>query len=249
MKEDNYNIYIITNLINNKIYIGMTNNPNRRWLNHKNDSTKEYPKCVIHRAIKKYNVDNFEFDVIESNLSFIQAVQKEQRLIALYNTTNSNFGYNLSTGGVGVKGVSGEKHHMFGKKREPFSEEWKSKISKSGLGRIHSQERRQKQRMLSTGRKHTEEVKQGMSERMKKMWENGVFDKTECKQKRSISSKGKNIGKGRSRPIRCNETNQEFVSINQASIYLNIGRTSIVEQLSGRNKTAHTLTFTYINNN
>lgn len=42
-------IYKITNLINNKIYIGQTNNPNRRWKEHCNSNSG----CIkLRNAIK-----------------------------------------------------------------------------------------------------------------------------------------------------------------------------------------------------
>lgn len=45
----NMYIYQITNLINNKIYIGQTNNIAKRWSNHKCCSS---PNMVIAKAIK-----------------------------------------------------------------------------------------------------------------------------------------------------------------------------------------------------
>ena len=52
-------VYKITNNINNKIYIGITNNYKKRW-----DNEKSYPKNperrqVIQEAIHKYGKNNF----------------------------------------------------------------------------------------------------------------------------------------------------------------------------------------------
>ena len=61
-------IYIIINKKNNNKYIGQSCHINKRWKEHiwasnnKNDSAYNYPIC---RAIRKYGVSNFKFEVIE----------------------------------------------------------------------------------------------------------------------------------------------------------------------------------------
>ena len=61
-------IYKITNLINNHCYIGQSRQIEKRWSNHKvtafnpNDKAYEYP---LYRAIRKYGINNFDFQVIE----------------------------------------------------------------------------------------------------------------------------------------------------------------------------------------
>lgn len=58
-------IYKITNLINNKIYIGRTTakNAQRRWNEHKSKSKK--PRTLIEKALNKYGVINFKFEIID----------------------------------------------------------------------------------------------------------------------------------------------------------------------------------------
>ena len=60
-------IYKITNLINNKIYIGQSVDIKKRWATHKRQAFikgKEYDK-YLYRAIRKYGIDNFSFEIIE----------------------------------------------------------------------------------------------------------------------------------------------------------------------------------------
>lgn len=54
-------IYKITNQINGKMYIGQSVHIERRWQEHCRPSTAS----VISKAIKKYGVQNFTFDIIE----------------------------------------------------------------------------------------------------------------------------------------------------------------------------------------
>lgn len=61
-------IYKITNKINNKSYIGLSNNIEKRWDTHKTrafiESDKEYEK-TLYRAFRKYGINNFTFEVLE----------------------------------------------------------------------------------------------------------------------------------------------------------------------------------------
>lgn len=95
-------IYQITNLINNKIYIGQTNNIKKRWSNHKNSND---PNMVIARAIRKYGKENFKFEVLLKNLSPEEANQKEIELIKEKESLIPN-GYNVASGGNRIDGCS-----------------------------------------------------------------------------------------------------------------------------------------------
>ena len=95
---DNYCVYIHRNIINNKAYIGITaygDDPNRRWQNGKGYIQQR----LFWNAIQKYGWDNFEHIIWSKNLTENEAKAWEIRLIALFNTTNSNYGYNISPGG------------------------------------------------------------------------------------------------------------------------------------------------------
>ena len=87
-------LYQITNNINNKQYIGITNDFKKRWSNHKCNKT-----MVIGKAIQKYGVENFTFEVLKSNLSLEQASELEIKLIKEKNTLIPN-GYNVAKGGM-----------------------------------------------------------------------------------------------------------------------------------------------------
>lgn len=88
-------LYRITNKVNGKKYIGITNNYKKRWNNHKNGSSKN---MVIGRAIEKYGVDNFIFEIVYKGLSLEEANQLEIETINNEGTLVPN-GYNVSKGG------------------------------------------------------------------------------------------------------------------------------------------------------
>lgn len=96
-----YSVYKITNLINNKIYIGSTNDAERRWREHKshafnpNQIDYNYP---LQKAFRKYGVDNFTFGIIKSNFETrYDAEEFEKQMIIHYDTCNTQKGYNQSS--------------------------------------------------------------------------------------------------------------------------------------------------------
>ena len=95
-------VYKITNNINNKIYIGITNNYKKRWSNEKSYPRNPERRQVIQEAIHKYGKNNFSFEVLFSHLSVEEACEKEIQLIQEYNCLVPN-GYNVDKGGRNIK--------------------------------------------------------------------------------------------------------------------------------------------------
>lgn len=87
-------IYKITNNINGKIYIGQSNNIQRRFLEHKNRGATS--RILVDIAIQKYGKENFSFEVIEE-CTIEQLNQKEMYWISYFNSVEN--GYNCSVGG------------------------------------------------------------------------------------------------------------------------------------------------------
>ena len=95
-------VYKITNNINNKVYIGITNNYKKRWANEKSYPKSPEKRQIIQEAIHKYGKENFSFELLYSNLSVENACEKEIQLIKEYNCLVPN-GYNVDKGGKNVK--------------------------------------------------------------------------------------------------------------------------------------------------
>ena len=102
-------VYLITNLINNKKYVGISNDIKQRWHAHvcaaKNENYNEY-HTPLHRAIRKYGIENFSLQVLEEIEDYCQIDEYEKKWIQYYNSYNE--GYNQTPGG---KTVFGEDHH------------------------------------------------------------------------------------------------------------------------------------------
>jgi group I intron endonuclease len=97
-------IYKITNLINNKCYIGKSSNIEERFKYHKQRyaEAKEWNK-LLYKAIRKYKIENFSFEIIEIIEDYTEQKgnEREKYWIAYYNSYCKNEGYNETLGGDG----------------------------------------------------------------------------------------------------------------------------------------------------
>lgn len=58
-------IYQIKNTLNNKVYIGQTNNIKRRWDQHKSDLKRGvHDNPYLQKLYNKYGLDIFEFGIL-----------------------------------------------------------------------------------------------------------------------------------------------------------------------------------------
>lgn len=102
-------VYIIKNLINGKVYIGQSIDIQNRFLNHKSESFNPKSNAyntAIHRAIRKYGIDNFSFEIIEE-CKKEDLYEREKYWIKYYNSYGE--GYNLTPGGEGVVSIDYDK--------------------------------------------------------------------------------------------------------------------------------------------
>lgn len=94
-------IYKFENKINGHIYIGQSVNIEQRYKDHINRALKdtsgntEY-NSLIHKAIRKYGIKNFNFSIIEE-CSKEKLNEREQYWISFYDSFNN--GYNCNSGG------------------------------------------------------------------------------------------------------------------------------------------------------
>lgn len=93
--------YKITNTINNKLYIGQSVNPKKRWYNHRYRAYKIKMCQYLHHAMLKYGVENFTFEVIASSITFDKEEidKEEENLIQQHNSRFFANGYNVRPGG------------------------------------------------------------------------------------------------------------------------------------------------------
>lgn len=92
-------IYKIENLINGKIYIGQSINLKSRITKHKCNSIKENHResnKPLYRAIRKYGIDNFSFEIIHK-CDYKESLNKlELFYVNQYSSNIPKYGYNLN---------------------------------------------------------------------------------------------------------------------------------------------------------
>ena len=170
-------LYVITNLCNDKQYVGITGNYERRWRYHRTGHGSK----IVFNAIRKYGIKNFDFKVICKGL---EAYVKGMEILAIkiWDTKAPN-GYNISDGGEGTAGVipseatrkrmseahkgktlSLEHRKKIGEACRNPSEEIRKKISESSKGRTHSLETRRKISESHIGMCHSKKSRRKISE-------------------------------------------------------------------------------------
>lgn len=114
-------VYKLTNLVNNKVYIGVTSiGSGKRFKLHvyKTNNGSNYP---LHNAIREYGENNFKIDILEICESTEQLRERERYFISLFNSQDSNIGYNTTAGGEYFE----------------VTQEMRESLSKAQKGRAH----------------------------------------------------------------------------------------------------------------
>lgn len=146
-------IYKITNLKNNKCYIGQSKSIEDRKNKHLTLlRNNKHNNQHLQNAWNKYLEESFIFEIIEE-LSYDKIDllnEREKYWIDYYNSFDNNFGYNNTLGGDGIKGYT-------------HSDEAKKKISESSKGRTLTEEHKQKLINSITGRKKSKEELEKLS--------------------------------------------------------------------------------------
>lgn len=224
-------VYKITNLINNKIYIGQTvQKMILRFQAHFVESKRgsERPIC---RAIRKYGKENFIIEQVGSAKNIEDLNKLEIELIKKYESLTTQHGYNATEGGKNFRFTEETKlKQSLAKKGKPSnkkdfscSPETAAKIGAANKGNT----------AWNKGRKMTEAecIKHGQVRKGMKAWNKGK--RLNLKQIIAINL----------------ETLEEtiFSSIHEVVEVLNVGRCAVQNVLSGRGKrTANNYTYKYL---
>lgn len=187
-------IYKITNLINNKFYIGQ--------------DIKDDPKYfgsgkLIQMAIKKYGKENFIKETLEICTDEKQMDEREIFWIKELNATNRKIAYNICEGGKTFRTMKGENNYWFGKhhseeskaiirekrKLQKMSEEQKQRLREKWLGEENPGKHKSKETI--------EKIKESLSKIDRTGVNSSMSGKThseETKKHWSEIRKGKNTG-------------------------------------------------------
>jgi group I intron endonuclease len=142
------NVYVVTNTVNGKQYVGITAGPvTRRWASHLYH-TRRGSNLLFHRAIRKYGAHVFALECVATTDSYSSLCVFEIAFIDALGSRSPG-GYNATDGGEGALGY----HH--------------TEAGKAKLAALHtnpSAERRAQISSIWLGRKRSFETRAKMSE-------------------------------------------------------------------------------------
>ena len=129
-------IYMATNKVNGKCYIGQTTvSLKRRKILHKHDmKSKDY---AFQRALRKYGFENFKWKTLCKDVPVDDLDDLERKEIAERETLSPK-GYNITTGGNSRKEFTEEARRKMSKYAKNRTEEHKRKLIESRKGYTHS---------------------------------------------------------------------------------------------------------------
>ena len=136
-------IYKITNIQNNKVYIGQSIRPiEQRFQRHLNDALNNILNTHLARAIRKYGKDSFIIEEIDSAQTQDELNQKEQSWIKFYNSVKD--GYNETDA------ISKSGGNTYQSKTEEEMKIIKDKIRQTKLGNNNPMARKIKRTNIIT---------------------------------------------------------------------------------------------------
>lgn len=158
-------IYVITNTVNDKIYVGQTW---RSLISRFSKHANEKGCAKIHNAIKKYGKNKFTIKYIALTFDQQNADKIESYFINKFDTIEN--GYNLREGGscgkfseLSKEKMRGNNNPMYGKhpSKETIEKRKKSLGGKNhyNYGKHRSEETKNKLRIANLGKKHSKETK------------------------------------------------------------------------------------------
>lgn len=148
-------IYLVTNILNGKIYIGQTNGKRNDYF---------AGGKIIKQALRKYGKHNFTRQILEKgNFSKKDLDILEVKYIVQYKSNTPSIGYNISKGGQGSKGYK-QTQESIDKRNKSMQETFKKRgykrtpeqianIVKHHKGRKYNQEVRTRMSLAHTGKK------------------------------------------------------------------------------------------------
>lgn len=239
-------IYKVTNRVNNKIYIGKTV---RGLLKRR----KEHEKSIVHnnicmpfhKALKKYGVENFDWEIIDSVITRQELCEKEKEWIKSLNSRDKNIGYNITEGGEDGDTIS--KH--------PNRDEIVRKISENNVYRKHPDKKLELSKKMSGknnpmyGKNYqTKGLKKWARFRKNKKFEDvfSIEKANEIKIKISIGNKNKKITEEQRENYRLanlGEKNPFYKELPQEiinSILEEYSKTNIIKEIATK---CHTTTY------
>ncbi len=180
-------IYLIENVINKKVYVGSSQEIEKRWLNHRSDLRRNtHPNLHLQSAWNKYKERSFSFKII-CEVSKDKLIQTEQIFLDALQSYKQEYGYNFAR----FAKASARGTHPTQEARAKMSAAHKGKPSHR-KGKPHTKETRAKMSCAAKGKIRSLEHCKNIS--LAKKGKPGKSPSLETRKKMSVSHKGRKHG-------------------------------------------------------
>ena len=147
------NIYKFTHIENGKCYIGQTiQDPNRRRLEHIADSRHSTNTYHFHNALRKYGIEAFLFEVIDSAETMEDLNKLEEKYVLLFDSINN--GYNIQNPGdnkthnpASIERMQESQRKAHARRRSLGTDTWSRKDGGAMKGKKQSEDTKEKMRL------------------------------------------------------------------------------------------------------
>lgn len=253
MNEVIQGIYKITNLINNKVYIGSSKNIYNRINRHHKSYLRNNNHWNIHlqNAWNKYGGEKFKFEIIEVVDNEGSLKSREQYWMDFYKASNREYGYNIAPRADRTIHSDETKRKMSISRRgkAPIPPGWhhtneaKKKISEAGKKRKGiklSEETKEKLRRINIGKKASKETRQKIREAHKRGCYKHVYEerkgiKLSLETRRKMSLAHKNCIQTEMKRMKCSTSKLREKNPNYKPVSDSIA--NIIRLLYVQNKT------------
>jgi group I intron endonuclease len=147
-------VYVITNLVNGKRYVGQTvTTLKKRWSRHCWECTKKTSRMPISYAIDKYGKENFRVGLLVTAKTQVELDEFEVHFVNALNTWSPH-GYNLRAGkGSGVMSDITKKRIGDANRGRKATKEQRRRLSEAHLGWKMPEEQRLRLSKFMKGKK------------------------------------------------------------------------------------------------
>lgn len=152
-------VYLLTNTVNGKVYVGQTTKSvDERFKKHVKDALRAGRKYPIHNAIRKYGVAAFRKDMLVECVSQDDLNTMERKHIDKYRARYKKSGYNLAPGGHVAHTPESRRKISLAMKGRRLSVEHRRNLSVAHIGKKQSAATVDKRRQKLLGRPRPTEV-------------------------------------------------------------------------------------------
>lgn len=185
-------VYKITNRVTGDFYIGQTSfvDVQKRFSRHKHNAKTQ--NLYLYKAMRKYGIENFEIEILESHAEPRLLLEAEIRLIAELNPR-----YNMTAGGTGGN-TSESPNYKEGMKNRPVHESFLNSARMAG-------------------KQHTDDARQKQAIAREKYWQNVTAKDREARSVKLSGEKNGMFGKSPKNSLQISHNGVKYPSMAAAS--------------------------------